>query len=169
MKPVLPGFMPPTQNLAVTGRKRKMTEQYQRQTINIDTDFRRVDQDDIDTTLTVPAVVLGPDDRFVLCGEAAGNTTAYRVNMPLVSVAPSPLYVLKAPTGNTASVTIGGAEIGGVANLQTFDAVLSPLGTALAPGFSAEFSPDMPLKPVAPAVLPVASINWSIIKLPAAP
>ena len=146
-----------------------MTEQYRNQTINVDTDFRRVDQDDVDTTLTVDAVVLGPDDRFVLCGEAPGNTLDYRVNMPVVSIAPSPLYVLKAPVGNTASVTIGGAEIDGAANTQTFDAAASPLGTTLDAGFSSLLSPDPPLKPVAPAIVGVASDNWSIIKLPAAP
>ena len=146
-----------------------MTEQYGQQTINVDTDFRRVDQDDIDTTLATNAVVLGPDDRFVLCGEAGGNTLDYRINMPVVSVAPSPLYVIKAASTNTASVTIGCAEIGGVANLETFDDVLSPLGTTLDANFSALLSPDPPLKPVAPAIVGVVSANWSVIRTPALP
>ena len=145
-----------------------MTEQYGQSTINVDTDFRRIDQDDIDTTLVAPAVVLGPDDRFVLCGEAAGNTADYRVNMPIVSIAPSPLYVLKAPTGNTAAVTIDSAEVDGV-DINTFDDAAGPVAAALAAGFSALFSPDPPLKPVPPVVVGVASANWSIIKLPAAP
>ena len=145
-----------------------MTEQYAQQTINVDTDFRRVDQDDIDTTLTTNAVVLGPDDRFVLCGEAAGNTLDYQVNMPVVSVAPSPLYVLKAVVGNTANVTIASAEVAGV-NVDTFDGVASPLAPTLDTADSAMFSPDPPLKPVAPAIVGVVSINWSVIKSPAVP
>ena len=145
-----------------------MTEQYQNQTINIDTDFRRVDQEDIDDTLVIPAVVLGPDDRFVLCGEAPGNTLDYRLNMPIVSLAPSPLYVLKAPVGNVGSVTISSAEVGGVL-VNTFDDGATTVATALAPGFSGLFSPDPPLNPVAPAIAGVASTNWSIVKEPAVP
>lgn len=144
-----------------------MTEQYGRSTINVDTDFRRVDQDDIDTTLTADAVVLGPDDRFVLCGDSAGSTAAYRVNMPIVSIAPSPLYVIKCAIG-AATVTIDSAEVGGV-DINSFDGAFAAVGTGLDAGFSAMFSPDPPLKPVAPAVVGVASVNWSIIKEPAAP
>ncbi len=144
-----------------------MTEQYAKSTINVDTDFRRVDQDDIDTTLVANAVVLGPDDRFVLCGNSAGSTAAYRVNMPIVRIAPSPLYVIKCVL-NAATVTIGSAEVGGV-DINTFDGIAGPVGTGLASNFSAMFSPDPPLKPVAPAVVGIASTNWSIIKEPAAP
>ncbi len=147
-----------------------MTEQYAQPTINIDTDFRRIDQDDIDTTLSTPAVALGPDDRFVLCGAVAGNTTDYIVNMPVVAVAPSPLYVLKAVSTNApVNVTIASAEIDGVAGTETFDDAASPLGTTLDANFSALLSPDPPAKPVAPAIVGVASTNWSVIRTPAAP
>lgn len=63
-----------------------MTEQYGQPNINRSL-ARRVSRDDIDSSLTVPAVVLTADDQFVFITN--GSTTgAFQVNLPDVRVVP---------------------------------------------------------------------------------
>ena len=61
-----------------------MTEQYQQTNVNQQRPARFVDQSNIDTTLTPPAIPVGNDVTFVLLGDAGGPPTPYQVNLPNV-------------------------------------------------------------------------------------
>ena len=143
-----------------------MTEQYAQKTINRE-GFRRVDQADIDDSLTTPAVVLGPDDKFVELADD-GVSGAYQVNMPNVSDCAGVQFTLKADIGNAIAVTIASVEVNGV-NPQTFDSAVSPLAAVMIPGFSSILQGSTPLPPVPPANVGLPSTDWKIIRGPAAP
>jgi len=148
-----------------TGAEKEMTEQYLQKTINRE-GFRRVDQGDIDATLTTPAVVLGPDDKFVELGDNGG--AAYQVNMPNVGDCSGVQFTLKALPTNAVAVTIASVEIGAV-NPQTFDFAVSPLAPAMAAGFSTILQGSTPAPPVPPAIVGAVATDWKVIKAPAAP
>jgi hypothetical protein len=141
-----------------------MTEQYLQQAINQEGNFRRVDQTDVDTTLAVPAVVLGAGDQFVILSDD-GTGIAYQVNLPAASGSSGLQYVLK-QDASVVAVTIAAAEIGDpAANSDTFDGGASPLGISAALN-TAIVQGD---PPTVAAGVATPSTNWSIISPVGAP
>jgi len=128
-----------------------MTEQYLQKTINRE-GFRYVDQSEIDPVLL--AVPLGPDDKFVFCGDD-GVTGPYRVDMPNVADCAGVQFTLKMDPGGVA-VTVQSAAG------DTFDGG-GPIVTAA--GNSVVLNGDPPTPPVPPAIVSTPPTNWSIIKV----
>lgn len=141
-----------------------MTEQYTQNNINRG-GARRVTQDDIDLTLTVPAVVLTADDTFVLCDDSTG--VAYQVNLPPASEMLGKDVMIKNLSGFTVTVASAQNE-DDTAAVDTFDAIASPMGTALATTFSTILSASPTVAPVPPAEIGTQANDWSVIRTPAA-
>lgn len=140
-----------------------MTEQYLQNNINRG-GVRRVTQDDVDATLTTPAVVLNADDQQVLCADS--TAAAYQVNLPPASEMLGKTILIKNLSGQ--NVTVNSARNGDdTANVDTFDTAAGPM-TVLATTFSTILFSSPTLAPVAPADVGVQSHDWSVVRTPAA-
>jgi len=132
-----------------------MTEQYGQNNINRPVSGARiVDQDDIDTSLAVDAVVLNNDDDFVLCG--GDPAPAYQVNLPDVRENPGRDITLKMALGG-AIVTV--APLPDQTPAQTIEGAATLVTAA---GDSVILRADPPDLSTDPAT---QATNWSAIKV----
>jgi hypothetical protein len=140
-----------------------MTEQYTQNNINRG-GARRITQDDIDTTLAVPAVVLNADDNFVLCDDS--TAVAYQVNLPVASEMLGKTVQIKNISGVV--VTVASAVDANGVDIDTIDGAAGPMATALADTFSTTLSASPTVAPVPPAEIGTQANDWSVMSTPAA-
>jgi len=133
-----------------------MTDQYNQNNINIPVSGARiVNQDDIDTTIPLVAVVLNNDDAYVLC-DTTPLGAAYQVNLPDVRENPGRQITLKMAVGGA---IVAVAPLPGQVPAQTIE---GGGGFVTAPGDSIVLRadpPDLSTDPATPAT------NWSQIKI----
>lgn len=141
-----------------------MTEQYTQNNINRG-GVRRVTQDDIDTTLTTPAVVLNADDVQVLCDDSTG--VAYQVNLPRASEMLGKSIQIKNISGQLVPVNSARNEDDSD-NVDTFDGAAGPMMTVLADTFSTILFASPTLAPVPPAEIGTQANDYSVVRTPAA-
>ena len=138
-----------------------MTDPYQQTNINRPMSGARfVDSQDVDATLTPPAVPLNADDEFIIAGEV--EDVAYQINLPQVTEVPGKDIVIQRrlvpPTSNV--VTIGTLDGSG----QTING--APTATLAAAGDTIVLRADPPDNTVDPIT---QATNWTIIRGPSAP
>lgn len=137
-----------------------MTEQHQQTNINQPmSGARRVNQDDIDTTLPVPGIPLNADDEFVYAIDD-GVRGSYTIFLPDVREVEGKDITIKADAAaSLASVNVSALQT--TTPAQTIDGAativlpLNPLETLVVRA-------DPPDTTVTPTVAPT---NWSIVRI----